>query len=151
MGDMSEPRRVQLRRTKGWRKPDNTVVVARPSRWGNQYAFGTIRGLRNLADRYTFPDPNAIVVMRYGRHGHYDGTMYGGYQSLDEARYAAIDLFRRSLLAAFADVDGGLTRDYYLGELRGKNLGCWCPLDQPCHADVLLGLANDREAAIAPV
>lgn len=29
-----------------------------------------------------------------------------------------------------------------VGELRGKNLACWCPLDQPCHADVLLELAN---------
>jgi len=27
-------------------------------------------------------------------------------------------------------------------ELEGKNLACWCPLDQPCHADVLLKLAN---------
>jgi len=27
-------------------------------------------------------------------------------------------------------------------ELRGKNLACWCRLDQPCHADVLLALAN---------
>lgn len=27
-------------------------------------------------------------------------------------------------------------------ELRGKNLACFCPLDQPCHADVLLELAN---------
>jgi protein gp37 len=27
-------------------------------------------------------------------------------------------------------------------ELRGKDLACWCPLDQPCHADVLLELAN---------
>ncbi len=27
-------------------------------------------------------------------------------------------------------------------ELKGKNLGCWCPLDGPCHADVLLELAN---------
>ena len=26
--------------------------------------------------------------------------------------------------------------------LRGKNLACWRPLDQPCHADVLLELAN---------
>ena len=26
--------------------------------------------------------------------------------------------------------------------LRGKNLACWCPLDQPCHADILLELAN---------
>jgi hypothetical protein len=27
-------------------------------------------------------------------------------------------------------------------ELRGKNLACFCPLDQACHADVLLELAN---------
>ena len=27
--------------------------------------------------------------------------------------------------------------------LRGKNLACWCPLDQPCHADVLLKIANE--------
>jgi len=26
--------------------------------------------------------------------------------------------------------------------LRGKNLACWCALDAPCHADVLLELAN---------
>lgn len=29
-----------------------------------------------------------------------------------------------------------------LAKLRGKNLACWCPLDQPCHADALLELAN---------
>ncbi len=27
-------------------------------------------------------------------------------------------------------------------ELRGKHLACWCKLDQPCHADVLLEIAN---------
>ena len=27
-------------------------------------------------------------------------------------------------------------------ELRGKNVACWCALDAPCHADVLLELAN---------
>jgi hypothetical protein len=30
----------------------------------------------------------------------------------------------------------------FLGPLRGKDLACWCPLDQPCHADVLLEIAN---------
>ncbi|MDF1794584.1 MAG: DUF4326 domain-containing protein [Thalassobaculaceae bacterium] len=29
-----------------------------------------------------------------------------------------------------------------LEELRGLHLACWCPLDGPCHADVLLDLAN---------
>jgi hypothetical protein len=28
--------------------------------------------------------------------------------------------------------------------LRGLDLACWCPLDQPCHADVLLEIANGR-------
>ena len=27
-------------------------------------------------------------------------------------------------------------------ELAGHDLACWCPLDQPCHADVLLDIAN---------
>lgn len=27
-------------------------------------------------------------------------------------------------------------------QLRGKDLACWCPLGQPCHADVLLEIAN---------
>lgn len=30
-------------------------------------------------------------------------------------------------------------------ELRGKNLACWCPLDMPCHADVLLEVANSKD------
>jgi len=29
-----------------------------------------------------------------------------------------------------------------LAPLRGHDLACWCPPDQPCHADVLLDLAN---------
>ena len=27
-------------------------------------------------------------------------------------------------------------------KLRGKNLACWCKIGEPCHADVLLELAN---------
>lgn len=33
--------------------------------------------------------------------------------------------------------------------LRGKNLACWCPLGQPCHADVLLELANPALRSLA--
>lgn len=31
---------IQLRRRKGWRKPEGAVVVARPSRWGNPFTVG---------------------------------------------------------------------------------------------------------------
>lgn len=34
------PRRIQLRRTKGWRKPEGAIVVARPSKWGNPFRVG---------------------------------------------------------------------------------------------------------------
>jgi len=38
------------------------------------------------------------------------------------------------------------TPDELRRELGGKNLACWCPLDQPCHADVLLELANKEDS-----
>lgn len=41
-------------------------------------------------------------------------------------------------------------RDYvakHRRKLRGKNLACWCPLGAPCHADVLLEIANPAPRA----
>lgn len=32
----------------------------------------------------------------------------------------------------------------WIAPLRGKDLACWCKLDQPCHADVLMKLANNN-------
>ena len=29
--------------------------------------------------------------------------------------------------------------------LRGKNLACWCKIGSPCHADILLKLANEAK------
>lgn len=29
-----------------------------------------------------------------------------------------------------------------IGELRGKDLACWCGLGKTCHADILLAIAN---------
>jgi hypothetical protein len=48
----------------------------------------------------------------------------------------AVELFR-----AYAHITSGyelIVRQ----DLAGRNLVCWCPLDQPCHADVLLEIAN---------
>jgi hypothetical protein len=40
--------------------------------------------------------------------------------------------------------DWNLPKPPELSPLRGKDLVCWCPLNKPCHADVLLKLANGR-------
>ena len=58
---------------------------------------------------------------------------------------SAVEKFRLGFrdIAKYGFTDspiGRMARD--LEELRGKNLACWCPLDAPCHADVLLELAN---------
>ena len=34
---MSEPKRIQRRRTKGWRMPEGAVYVGRPTKWGNPW------------------------------------------------------------------------------------------------------------------
>ena len=53
-------------------------------------------------------------------------------------RAEAVAAFREDLLAGRLRVTVQDARH----ELRGRELACWCPLDQPCHADVLLEVAN---------
>ena len=52
------PKRIQRKRTKGWRMPPNTVCVSRPSKWGNPF---TVKGIgRDMAvalyERNVLPD-----------------------------------------------------------------------------------------------
>lgn len=44
------------------------------------------------------------------------------------------------------DLENGLAgaQDAVKRELKGKNLMCWCPLGEPCHADILLQIANSE-------
>ncbi len=41
-----------------------------------------------------------------------------------------------------------LTQMTMLHALKGRDLACWCALDGPCHAEVLLVLANHSAAEI---
>ena len=43
---------------------------------------------------------------------------------------------------AYRNIIDGVYLRRDLPELKGKNLGCWCRPDSPCHADVLLEKAN---------
>ena len=51
-------------------------------------------------------------------------------------REDAVSHFRRNIAGQTGYLE--MVRE----ELAGKDLACWCPLDQPCHADVLLEIAN---------
>jgi len=114
------PVRIQRLRTKGWRMPPDAVYVGRPSRWGNPWRV--VRQPRSWHDEYARRHPHAV-------YNPNERSFLGTFDSEERARYWAAQGFRR-------DFDGDVTA------LRGKDLACWCPLDQPCHADVLLELAN---------
>ena len=121
---MSElPRRIQRRRSKGWRMPEGAVYVGRPGRWGNPYVVLS----------------SEILVHDDGRDW-WCPTEHGG------ARAAAVEMYRDDLLNDRLAVVRIATVGAAQRELAGRNLACWCPLDQPCHADVLLQLANPEAA-----
>lgn len=121
------PRRIQRRRTPGWRMPDGTVAVTRPSRFGNPFT---------LAMAYE---------LGYARQG-----------DTDQARQAVVGAFAEWLKGnryMWQSDEGDAARQRILDglpDLRGKSLACYCPLPaegQPdhCHAAVLLELANGTD------
>lgn len=119
---MSAPERIRLQRTKGWRMPENTVKVDRSTDWGNPFVIGAPTDLRQ--------------VNRWGWIIPFDTKRF-----IAKNAEASVAKFRECLLAnpeAAARV-----REH----LSGTNLACWCETDKkpwigPCHADVLLELAN---------
>lgn len=82
--------------------------------------------------------PNTVSVTRPGRYGNpYTAKQAreAGYKGSEaEIAQMCVDEFRRQM--------PDFAKAAYRQELRGKNLACWCRLDQPCHADVLLEIAN---------
>ncbi len=137
-GQPVSPQRIQLSRAKGWRKPEGAVLVSRPSRWGNP--FSVYRG--NVAG-----PPWADARENWGRVVRPPGdlALYQSHSPAANAIPAAVDVFRT--LMNVRQRDEATRMESWIAPLRGKDLGCWCPLDSPCHADVLLELANpERES-----
>jgi hypothetical protein len=47
-----QPRRIQLSRKKGWRMPENTVIVDRRSEWGNPYGVGPEQSAAVVVEKF---------------------------------------------------------------------------------------------------
>ena len=112
-----EPHRVQRKRTKGWKMPENTIYVGRPSDWGNPFKVE-----RRVDGKW---------VVRYGGQT----LMRPEYDDKRSAVKDALKAFRHHI-----QIIPSFYENLYI--LKGKNLACWCPIGQPCHADILLELAN---------
>ena len=133
------PKRIQRKRTKGWKMPPDTIYVGRPSVFGNTFGGSHWVDLAT-GDVVEEGSPNALpeslrayrewvlsgIENRPSRTGHLSGALDAtlGYPE------------RSKLVAA-------------LPKLRGKDLACWCPLSDeqgnpiPCHADILLDILKE--------
>jgi hypothetical protein len=117
---MSAPKRIQRKRTKGWRIPEDAIYVGRPTIYGNPFKVG-IRVSVDTLNGEKFWDASAADVT----------AMFRGWLT-------APAIYPGSVAARRARLRVALGR----GDLRGKDLVCWCKLTEACHADVLLELAN---------
>ena len=109
-----EPHRVQRSRARGWKMPPNTVYVGRPTSYGNPFVGEAAAAV----DAY-----RAFLTGRC--HVEVGPDRLIKRMEYIPAWNAPYEIKRMAQLY-----------------LRGKNLACWCPLDKPCHADVLLEIAN---------
>lgn len=116
------PKRIQMSRQRPWRaeNPD-AVIVARPSKWGNPYT---------------------VTKTKYGYEVQGTMNLLGVHPTVRKARAHAVELFEIHTGPMGVHEYDRETRELLVAELRGRDLACWCPLNHPCHADVLLELAN---------
>lgn len=128
---MTIPNRIQLHRTLGWRKPAGAIVVSRGTRWGNPFRVGEQAQISADGEIAIIEITPAIAV--------------AGYR----------DLMTTRLLRDPTDMpdDAAWVEQWHTGltALAGHDLACWCPLDQPCHADILLALANPGDHLLETV
>lgn len=118
------PRRIQRRRTPGWRMPTGAIYVGRPTRWGNPYVVGQVGDMRRWTGWFVGDARNA-------------DANFGDFAGRADAAALAVELYRQRSWSWSLDTVEEIRR-----ALAGRDLACWCPLDVPCHADVLLALAN---------
>lgn len=127
---MSAPKRIRLQRTKGWRKPAGAVVVSRPSVLGNPFIVGVTTTIHCFSDHLTHEaDIEITPEIAVAAYRSYMATRLTVFNPDDPEDVEYVQLWRARL-----------------DKLAGHDLACWCPLDQPCHADVLLELANGATA-----
>lgn len=119
--------------------PEGAVYVGRGSKWGNPYKAGETQIRIPALDGAEWEHEGRLHKTSGEKNFYCIGTDPHGmpvgiwHQIEDASVEQCVELFRRRM-----EKCAGAIRE----ALAGKDLACWCPLDQPCHADVLLEIAN---------
>ena len=120
---MSEPKRIQRQRAKGWKMPEGAVYVGRPGKFGNPFPvdiYGAERAV-DLFRRWLLGDMSSSELASMSRSDRWSTPP--GISLWTVRRWVLDDL----------------------PVLQGKTLACWCRPGTPCHADVLLALASNAK------
>src|SRR5688572_15881266 len=111
------PKRIQRKRTKGWKMPENCVYVGRPTKWGNPWSEEKAKASGLFKPEFI----REVCVNEYRAWLTHQKSPFGEQFGI----YNVIQAERAAILAS-------------LEEIRGKDLCCFCTEGEPCHADVLL-------------
>lgn len=125
------PKRIQRKRTKGWRAPLNAINCCRPGKHGNPFRVG---GWFKIGIPFTHGMTMVWCERCIWKDADHDTARREGFTYIGN-NAQAVEMFRkyrRRFPLNKADMD----------ELRGQDLMCWCAPYDACHADVLLELAN---------
>ena len=117
----TRPQRMQVSRRRGFDLQGASLalnglpakLVTRPGRWGNPFAIDDV-AVRFGLDRAA-AQARAVAMAGDWLRGTLDPRLSPGPPP---------------------------TREAIRNELRGHNLACWCKPGTPCHADILIELAN---------
>jgi hypothetical protein len=105
---------------------------------------GSPERVRVAGDLFHGRVPAAAVYVGRAAPGLPRSPYANPYPAKVHGRAGAVQLYRAHL-AAHPDLVWAARR-----ELAGRDLACWCPLDQPCHADVLLEIAALTPVSVTP-
>jgi hypothetical protein len=155
------PRRIRLERRQGWRLEEQSPGArscTRPGVFGNPFALGTHEALARV------PAADMVTPWEYEGRVSGDGTRHdmhwpGGEVTVHHVRYMtraeSIATHRRALIAPTTALRlfhrrtrQYVTVDMVRRELAGLDLACSCRLDEACHVDTLLWVANADEVEI---
>lgn len=118
------PIRVQRKRTKGFKTPEDTIYVGRPTKYGNPFKLDPDGTILCFSVNRKLLDPWIVFS---DESGH----------SVEDI----VELYELWIKGRMLDFEF-LPLPPKIEELKGKNLSCFCSIEKPCHVDILLTVAN---------
>ena len=127
--------RIQRQRTAGWKQPPNTLYVGRPGQFGNPFSIYRLPGYRrpwHISIQSEHATPEALAIRTsYPLH----------IANKANARLATMLMFREWIaLPAQRELRQALISR--VSQQGIEHLSCWCPVGEPCHADMWCEIVN---------